>query len=229
MRISSTSPTKPGSRTRSPKNPAPTENTLSLVIPDATNKLTDIPATQAVGSYTLILDTNMGRTPLDLERYYSTQAHSDPIDILKLPLLLPTESNIEALAKHASSKLKALLGEYNIPLAPQKITYNNEGNMTLPNDYANKEEFTQALQKTPGLDRALHTVNALTNHYLELLERSPFTAEVANAQSLAEVDRIISKYSHLLNDNHACKNISLNFSANSELNITVDGHSYNRL
>lgn len=45
---------------------------------------------------------------------------------------------------------------------------------------------------------------------------------MGRATSQAEKDKIISKYSHLLHDNHSYKSLTLIFSKDGKLSVTAD-------
>lgn len=185
-------------------------------------------ATEGISKQSAMLDTNKGNVALDLDSYYSNappaQSYFGRVSLNDFPpLLLPSAKNIQELSNHASGKFKNMLTEYNIPVAPEKITYDNQGEMQIPADYPYTNQLKQALAENPGLDRELHDLNAITSHYVMIQERMPFTEEMNHANSQAEIDRIIQKYSHLLHDNHSYKSISLMFSEDGNLSITADG------
>lgn len=185
-------------------------------------------ATEGISKQSAMLDTNKGKVSLDLDNYYSNdppvKSHFGRFSLDDLPpLLLPSAKNIQALSNHASAKFKNMLAEYNIPAAPEKITYDNQGEMQIPADYPYAKQLKQALEENPGLDRELRDLNAITSHYVMIQERLPFSEEMSHANSQAEIDWIIRKYSHLLHDNHSYKSISLMFSGDGNLSITADG------
>lgn len=170
------------------------------------------------------MGTNHGDIPINLDDYFAdTITPRTNVSLDDVPLLMPSAKNIQALSDHASERFQQLLRDYNIPEAPSEITYDNEGRMQLPDDYAYADELKQALEENPGLARELSTLNALTSHYVEIQKRVPLHNELQEAKSQAEIDAILQKYSHLLQDNGAYSNIALTFGDNGNIRMQADG------
>lgn len=181
---------------------------------------------KALASQTFSANTSKGKTDLNLDEYFPDR-ESGRVSLLDKPLLLPTPDNIAALSEHSSERFKQVLSEYNIPIAPEKITYNSEGQMQLPRDYPFQDELKQALEDNPGLGRELHTLNSLTSHYVEMQKSAPFQEEYSNAQSSAEIDSIIEKYSHLFQGGANYSAIALLFSEDGDISLMADEESLN--
>ncbi len=173
----------------------------------------------------IMMSTDKGNIGIDLNQYFS--AESSPAGFLNInelpPLLLPSAQNIKVLSAHASSRFKQMLSDYNIPAAPNNISYDAAGGIQLPADYAYTSELKQALQENAGIGRELSTINALSSHYVEIQKRIPFSEEMSNASSQSAKNNIIAKYSHLLNDNHSYSNLALSFSKQGNLSILAEG------
>jgi hypothetical protein len=178
------------------------------------------PAAQAASGATGVYDTDQGAKTFDIDEYFTPP--SGGYRTLP-PLLLPSQRNIDALSKHISATLPGFLAENNIPSPPSSITYDNEGQIQLPADYAYATEFKEALAKTPTLARELSTVSALTSHRVEMKKVIPFHQEYAAATSQAVADSVVAKYRHLFSGNHHYDTIALNFAANGSLTLTADG------
>lgn len=114
----------------------------------------------------LFLDTNQGKKGINLDEYFNPTPRAGPVDISEVPLIFPTAENINALTKHAESKFKNLLYSYGIPEGPSEISFDREGKIQLPDDYAYKDELKQALEENPAMTRELSTIAALTSHYV---------------------------------------------------------------
>ena len=82
---------------------------------------------------TQTFDTNHGATEINLDTYF-TPPGSQGVDIDTVPLLMPTQQNIAALAKDVSAKMPGFLSAHGIPSAPASVTYDNMGQMQLPAD-----------------------------------------------------------------------------------------------
>jgi len=179
---------------------------------------TDLPTSSA-------MMTDKGRMNIDLDRYFSnTPPSTGFFNLNELPpLLMPSAENINALTEHVSTRFKQLLADYDIPSAPEKITFDNAGKMQVPIDYPYANELHGALEENIGMGRELRALNALSSHTAAIQERMPFIEEMGNASSKAETDRIIAKYSHLLSDNNSHKSMALIFSSEGNVSVTADG------
>ncbi len=179
------------------------------------------------------METNQGNIALDLDAYFADEPQkvTDPEAKITMkgdglpPMLFPSAANIAALTEHVSERFKEMLAEYNIPAAPEQLTYDNEGQIQIPYDYAYAEELTAAFKENPGIARELQTVNALASHVAEIHARMPFVEEMQNAQSQAEIDKIIEKYGELLKDNGNYIDIALSFSDKGDMQVLADGKS----
>lgn len=162
---------------------------------------------------------------VNLDAYFSNDIKASPLgDVSNLPeFLAPSAQNIKQISEHVSGRMKNMLFEYNIPKAPATIRFDNEGNMVLPEDYPYKDEFMEMMEENPGLERELSTLDALTSHYVELQKLAPFHEEMAAAKTQSEIDFIIKKFSHLLNDNRKNSQISMHFDASGNVSMHADG------
>ena len=175
----------------------------------------------------VVLNTSHGQTKINVEDYFTPRPESDePIDLMSLPLLLPSKHNIDTLSKHASEKLKGLMAEYDIPYAPEQISYDDSGQMLLPYDYEHADKFNQMIEENDVMSRELSTINALTSHYVEMQKVIPFHEEFAEAKSKAEADLIIAKYSHLLTDEKDYSRIALVLSSDGDVTPMADLNEY---
>jgi len=179
---------------------------------------------QSTESIKPVMVTDKGNIAIDLDSYFSNESVSTGfLNLDELPpFFMPSAQNIKALSEHVSVRFKAMLSDYNIPSAPDKITYDNAGKMQIPVDYPYANELNQALKENPGINRELSTINALSSHYVAIQERMPFIEAMGQANSQAEKDFLIAKYSHLLQDNHSYKSLALLFSKEGDLSVTVD-------
>jgi hypothetical protein len=113
------------------------------------------------------MDTARGERSININDYFTNRRNPNPVDLASISnLLTPTQKNIEALTQHSSAEFKQLLADYNIPEAPAKISYDSSGHIQFPDDYQYSTELTQALDENPGLADELHTLAALTSHYV---------------------------------------------------------------
>ena len=173
---------------------------------------------------TQTFDTNHGTTEINLDTYF-TPPGSQGVDIDTVPLLMPTQQNIAALAKDVSAKMPGFLSAHGIPSAPASVTYGNMGQIQLPADYPYADAFKQALADQPSMERELRTTAALTSSMVEMNKSMPFQQEYLAANSRAEADAVVAKYSYLFSNNQHADLIALNFAANGALSLTHDGQA----
>nr|WP_320051123.1 hypothetical protein [uncultured Desulfuromonas sp.] len=179
--------------------------------------------TQVQRSSTAVFNTNKGDVELDIDAYFtpSEKSFSGGIESLP-PLLFPSENNINALATHISNTLPGLMSDYQIPVAPESIQYDNRGQLVLPQDYPYAEEFTQMLDENPALAREMSTVNALSSH-LAGIQRAAQFQEESQGMSDGEIAVLMSKYTDLFDGQHSAGDFSLGFSAEGSLQVSVNG------
>ena len=136
---------------------------------------------------------------------------------------MPSAQNIKALSEHVSIRFQEMLVDYNIPFAPNKITYDNQGKIQVPMDYPYINELNQALKENEGIGRELSTVSALSSHYIERQKQMPFIDEIGQYSSQVEKERVIAKYNHLLDGNPHYAALVLTFDSKGGLHVTADG------
>jgi hypothetical protein len=188
---------------------------------DRSTQISALGQTVADASDVYAMDTGKGERNLSLGTYFS-DGYSQPSLSLD-GLLLPSEKNVKALQDHISSVFPDFLAANGIPEAPERIRYDSEGKMVLPPDYPYADELRSALENDPAMARELSTANALSSHLAALKELEPFHEEYAQAQSQAQINAIIEKYSHLLSDRTRYPEIALLFTEGGSLSITADG------
>lgn len=177
-------------------------------------------------SATAVFDTNQGSKNINIDDYFTTGGSTNeaPFVLQEFPpLLLPTKSNIETLTNHISTTFSQFFSTSDIPSAPSSITYDREGQIQLPSDYAYAPELKQALADNPKMERELKTVHALSSHFAEMRKSYPFQQEYAATKTEAEAKAVVDKYSYLFTDNRDYSTIALYFKENSSLSITADG------
>jgi vancomycin resistance protein YoaR len=173
---------------------------------------TDSVVDEASTKAAIPMDTNKGSLKLNLDDYFSPKSPSDkPVNLLDVPLLLPTAHNVNTLAKYSEQKVKDLLQQYNIPEPPATIEFDQEGQLVLPQDYPYAAQLKLAFNENPQVEKALRTTAALASHYAGIMEGQPFRDEMSIARTQADRDRIAEKYSYLFDDNRPSIQIVLSF------------------
>jgi len=174
--------------------------------------------TEVDSSKLLAMDTNQGHQKMDLDDYFSTRPPSQAaINLMDVPLLLPTAHNLEVLSKYSEDKFKDLMSEYNIPSPPATIEFDGAGQLVLPADYPYASELKQAFAEHPEVEKALSTTAALASHYAGMMEGAAFRDEISTARSQTDQDRIVQKYSYLFDDNRPAAQIVLAFTEDGSM------------
>jgi len=210
----------PSQATVSPKHtdvavisPTPAKNDRDVTLSDEAKIL-------SASDTVISMDTADGNKNIDLDTFFLPKAGNEGLSLDNL--LLPSSKNVEALRDHISSVFPEFLADNDIPEAPAQIRYNNAGEIVLPDDYAYAEELKAALNNEPAMERELRTVNALASHLAALKELEPFHAEFALANTQAQIDATIEKYSYLFDDNRKHPEVSLSFNDKGVMNVNAN-------
>lgn len=199
--------TKSAERTASSGSPDQAKNSAAVtgsskaLTSDSVNGTLLRQQEEGASSKYVMLDTGRGKQAMDIDAYFTPK--SGRVNLDDVPLLLFSDHNIDALSAHASDKMKAFLKEHEIPAGPDKITYDNEGQINLPPDYPYAAEFEQALEDDPAMARELQTISALTSH----------NAAIQKAMNGGGYSNVYAE-------------IALNFADDGTLSITANGKPY---
>lgn len=136
--------------------------------------------------------------------------------------LAPSAANLARLSTNTSERIGQVLDQYNIPTAPTKITFDDQGQIQFPEDYVYEDQFRAALEDNPGLLRELSDINALASHYVGINQASSLSQALSQVSSKQEEAAIIAKYSHLFNNNSPSADIALNFTKDGTLSLTAN-------
>ena len=103
---------------------------------------------KASTEFTFPMDTNKGSKKINLDDYFSPKpTPNKAINLLDVPLLLPSGHNVDTLAKYSEQKVKDLMQEYNIPKPPTTIEFDQQGQLVLPQDYPYSAQLKQAFKR----------------------------------------------------------------------------------
>lgn len=167
-------------------------------------------------------DTDKGTIELDIESYFAPPTRQG-VNLDSVPLLMPSQKNIDALSSYVSAHMPGFLADSGILSPPTHITYDAMGEIQLPADYPYATEFKQALENNPVMERALRTTVALTSHMVEMNKSIPFQQEYTAATSQAEIEAVVAKFQYLFSNNRHYDSIALNFTPGGTLSLTHDG------
>jgi len=168
------------------------------------------------------LDTSLGSKDLDLDAYFAKPDPTKHVKLDEIPLILPNAHNLEVLSGYAQDAFKDLLNRYDIPEPPESISFDDAGKLVLPDNYPYRAQLTAAFDAQPEVLKALSTTAALASHVAALQERQPLHEELMLAQTDAQRNQIIQKYSHLLDDNAPDHRISLMFTHTADMLVVSD-------
>ncbi|WP_271270403.1 hypothetical protein [Aliamphritea hakodatensis] len=181
----------------------------------------EMSASQAI--YTM--ETGAGRKDVDLDSFFKPGSHLKDGVLDTGALLMPSAENVKALQQHISQRFPDFLAANNIPEAPEKIEFDNQGQIVLPADYPYAEQLKDALGQDQEMSRMLSTVNGLSSHLAALQSLQPMHDALDAADSQAEIDSILQRFSHLLNDNARYPEVSLSFSEDGQLQMMADNRA----
>ena len=94
------------------------------------------------------------------------------------------------------------------------MRYDSSGQLVLPDNYPYADKFKAMLNEQPALSRQLSTLNGLTSHLVELRKVEPFQREYAAANTQAEIDAVLKKYSYLFSGQRTYSMITITLSGN---------------
>jgi hypothetical protein len=199
------------------------ENSLIPVSEPTSNK--NSAAEVSNDSKGVTIHTNMGAVQIDFEDHFAEKPALS-VDLNQIPLLLPTEHNVNRLSAFSEKKIKALIDKHNIPEPPATITSDQNGGLVLPDDYAYKKEFELALAEDPITSRAISSTLAVSSLYSQLLERQPLQEELATARNDEDRQRIVNKYGYLFDDDYQEARTVLHFTKDGTMTIGVENAKY---
>ena len=176
----------------------------------------------------LSMGTDQGQKDIDVDAYFSPPSVSSSMGDLKSlpPLLLPSSHNIDALSKDASAKLKSLLATHHIPTAPTSISFDESGQIQLPDNYEYADQFKQALKESPSLGRELSTVNSLASQLVGMSSSAGFSTAISQPKTQAEADAISAKNAPFIYDTQSRYKISLGFDSTGNIQPLADNQPY---
>lgn len=148
------------------------------------------------------LESDEERLKFKIDKIYENKPDETAKKLGKLPLLLRGSEEISHIQAHVSQRMKELSEEYDIPQAPESITYknpentiyNNSEEMVLPETYAHSKQWHKMLDENPGLKRAIADLYGISQYHAQAKAREPLTEKLASAESVAEREAISAKY-----------------------------------
>jgi hypothetical protein len=142
-------------------------------------------------------------------------------------LLFPTRANAAKLAKEAGEMINAKLDAAGISRTPSfdlAIEDVNSAHVTVKGDRPDAKAIENLINGDPKLQLAVHNTYALASHIPALDKAAAFSQEYAAAQSQAEIDKVLARYSGLLSGILPPTDIGLSFGRDG-LTATINGET----
>lgn len=144
-------------------------------------------------------------------------------------LLLPTRANATLLAAKAGETIKAKLNAAGIPREPGfelEIQDVNSAHVTVKGDRADAKAIEDLINGDQALQMDIHNANALASHIPGIERGMAFHHEYRAAQTQAEMDAIIGRYSDLFSGFASAANIDMRFGRDG-LQMAINGEAVN--
>ena len=142
-------------------------------------------------------------------------------------VLLPTPENVAKLAQTAGEMIGAKLDAAGISRSPGfELTIDdvNSAHVTVKSDRSDAKAIEDLINSDPKLQLAVHNTYALASHIPALKRSAEFSQAYTAAQSQAEIDQVLARYSDLLSGIQPKADIGLSFGKNG-LTATINGET----
>jgi hypothetical protein len=140
-------------------------------------------------------------------------------------LLLPTRANAAMLAKKAGEAINAKLDAAGIPREPGfevAIEDVNSAHVTVKGDRADAKAIEDLINGDKALQMDIHNAYALASHIPAIERATAFDQEYRAAQTKAQMDAVIARYSDLFSGFTPAADVHMNFGKDG-LQMAVNG------
>lgn len=142
-------------------------------------------------------------------------------------LLLPTRANAAMLAKKAGEAINAKLDAAGIPREPGfevAIDDVNSAHVTVRGGRADAKAIEDLINGDQNLQMAIHNAYALASGIPAMERAMAFDQEYRAAQTKAEIDAVIARYSDLFSGFTQAADVRMNFGKDG-LQVAVNGEA----
>lgn len=157
-----------------------------------------------------------------------TYSRSEGSSLLgRAELLLPTRANAAMLAKKAGEAINAKLDAAGIPREPGfevAIDDINSAHVTVKGGRADAQAIEDLINGDQDLQMGIHNAYALASGIPGLERAMAFDQEYRAAQTQAEIDAIIARYSDLFSGFTQAADVRMNFGKDG-LQVAVNGEA----
>jgi hypothetical protein len=142
-------------------------------------------------------------------------------------LLLPTRANAAMLAAQAGEAIGAKLDEAGIPRQPGfELTIDdvNSAHVTVKSNRPDAKAIEDLINGDQKLQMGVHNAYAIASGVPAMERATAFSREYAAAQSQAEIDAVVARYSDLFGGFSPAADIGLSFGKDG-LQISINGET----
>ncbi len=150
-------------------------------------------------------------------------------DTSNMPLLVPVKDHLEKLQSLVEDEMRKFLKDNDIPEGPSKITYDRNGQISLPENYEYADDFASALAENPKMEHYLKTVAGVNGFYgltneIEQNLRSEANDKLQNLIQEYEIPESLSFYSMWFNKEGKV-DVSFDYPYKNQLQEALDSES----
>lgn len=141
------------------------------------------------------------------------------------PLLLPTRANVAMLAAQAGDAINAKLDAAGISREPGfklEIEDVNSAHVTVKSDRPDAKAIEDLINGDPKLQMDIHNAYAIASHIPGIDRSMAFQKDYAKAQTQAEIDAVVARYSDLFSGRLPPTEIAMDFGKNG-LQVSING------
>ncbi len=147
-------------------------------------------------------------------------------DTSNMPLLVPAKDHLEELQSLVEDEMRKFLKGNDIPGGPSRITYDRNGQISLPENYEYADDFASALAENPKMEHYLKTLAGVNGFYgltneIEQNLRSEANDKLQNLIQEYEIPESLSFYSMGFNK-EGKMDVSFDYPFKSQLQEALD-------
>ena len=143
------------------------------------------------------------------------------------PLMLPTRENVQKLSASLSEDLKNLFSEAGInPNPPVEFDVDPySGKVSVKANRPDAPQIAELIKNNREVEMKIHNVAALSSHVVAMAKAMEASSAYQAAQTPAEIDQVLAKYSSVFNGQTEVIDFSLVFNG-EDVQVNADGKSW---
>ncbi|MBB1487758.1 hypothetical protein [Oceanospirillum sediminis] len=107
-----------------------------------------------------------------------------------------TSIGVQDLPLDAARKFYQVRLQYGIPLPPEELSFDAEGNLILPADYPYAYQMKQAFEQSPDLRRMIQEYSVQASSFAEIQSRMPFADAEQDDVARARFEQMVRMSSY---------------------------------